>query len=81
MRLSIRGACGGFRAASQLGHPLAQLRTQPSTTLAAARRSHGGYVARRQWGGIMDRVERSFAAATAAGLVVLIIGIARLALM
>ena len=38
-------------------------------------------MARRQWGGIMDRVERSFAAATAAGLVVLIIGIALLALM
>jgi len=40
-----------------------------------------GNVARRQRGGIMDRVERSFAAATAAGFVVLVIGIVLLALM
>ncbi|GGI23088.1 hypothetical protein GCM10010987_22630 [Bradyrhizobium guangdongense] len=32
-------------------------------------------------GGIMDKVERSFAAATAAGFVVLVIGIVLLALM
>jgi hypothetical protein len=33
-----------------------------------------------KWGGIMDKVERSFAAATAAGFVVLVIGIVLLAL-
>jgi hypothetical protein len=38
-------------------------------------------VARRDWGGIMDNVERSFAAATAAGFVVLVIGLVLLALM
>jgi len=36
---------------------------------------------RRQRGGIMDNVERSFAAATVAGFVVLVIGIVLLALM
>lgn len=34
----------------------------------------------RQRGGIMDKVERSFAAATAVGFVVLVIGVALLAL-
>ncbi|BAR53719.1 hypothetical protein NK6_534 [Bradyrhizobium diazoefficiens] len=38
-------------------------------------------MARRQRGGIMDNVERSFAAATAIGFVVLVIGIGLLALM
>lgn len=38
-------------------------------------------MARRERGGIMDNVERSFAAATAAGFVVLVIGIALLVLM
>lgn len=37
-------------------------------------------MARRERGGIMDNVERSFAAATAAGFVVLVIGIVLLAL-
>lgn len=41
----------------------------------------GGNVARRQRGRIMDKVERSFAAATAVGFVVLVIGIGLLALM
>jgi len=45
------------------------------------RRSHGGNVARRQRGGIMDKVERSFAAATAAGFIVLVIGVVLLALL
>ncbi|CUT14801.1 hypothetical protein BF49_5881 [Bradyrhizobium sp.] len=35
----------------------------------------------RQRGGIMDNVERSFAAATAAGFVVLVIGIGLLVLL
>ena len=38
-------------------------------------------MARRERGGIMDNVERSFAAATAAGFVVAVIGIVLLALM
>lgn len=38
-------------------------------------------MARRERGGIMDKVERSFAAATAAGFVVAVIGIVLLALM
>jgi hypothetical protein len=53
----------------------------PVGEIPFVRRSHGGNVARRQRGGIMDKVERSFAAATAAGFVVLVIGIVLLALM
>jgi hypothetical protein len=66
---------------SQFGHPIAQLEPHPSARFNFVRCSHGGNVARRQRGGIMDKVERSFAAATAAGFVVLVIGIALLALM
>ena len=53
----------------------------PVDEILVVRRSHGGNVARRQRGGIMDNVERSFAAATAAGFVILVIGIVLLALM
>ncbi|SPP94382.1 conserved protein of unknown function [Bradyrhizobium vignae] len=38
-------------------------------------------MARRKRGGIMDNVERSFAAATAAGFVVLVIGLVLLAVL
>ena len=38
-------------------------------------------MARCERGGIMDKVERSFAAATAVGFVVLVIGLALLALL
>ena len=66
---------------SQFRHPFAQLPTHRSARFHTVRRSHGGNVARRQRGGIMDNVERSFAAATAAGFVVLVIGLALLALL
>jgi len=66
---------------SQFGHPVAPLKTQPQARFRSVRCSHGGNVARRQRGGIMDKVERSFAAATAAGFVVLVIGLALLALL
>jgi hypothetical protein len=38
-------------------------------------------VARRERGGVMDNVERSFAAATAVGFVVLVIGLVLLAVL
>jgi len=52
----------------------------PAGEIPPVRCSHGGNVARWQRGGIMDNVERSFAVATAAGFVVLVIGIILLAL-
>jgi Flp pilus assembly protein TadB len=72
-----------FRGAltSQLGHPIAQLRTHPSERFRLLGAAMGETWHRRQRGGIMDNVERSFAAATAAGFVVLVIGIVLLALM
>jgi hypothetical protein len=66
---------------SQFGHPIATLEPQPQARFRKVRCCHGGNVARRQRGGIMDNVERSFAAATAIGFVVLVIGIGLLALM
>lgn len=66
---------------SQFGHPIARLEPQPRARFRTVRRGHGGNVARRQRGRIMDKVERSFAAATAVGFVVLVIGIGLLALM
>ena len=53
----------------------------PLGEISYRRRRHGGNVVRRQRGGIMDNVERSFAAATAAGFVVLVIGLVLLALL
>lgn len=53
----------------------------PLGEISHRRRRHGGNVVRRQRGGIMDNVERSFAAATAAGFVVLVIGLVLLALL
>ncbi len=53
----------------------------PVGKILSVRRGHGGNVARRQRGGIMDNVERSFAAATAAGFVVLVIGLVLLAVL
>jgi hypothetical protein len=66
---------------SQFGHPIATLGPQPQARFRKVRCSHGGNVACRQRGSIMDNVERSFAAATAVGFVVLVIGIGLLALM
>jgi len=78
------GAARGLTLAphrSQFGHPIAQLEPQPQARLPAVRSLPWGNVARRRRGGIMDNVERSFAAATAAGFVVLVIGLALLALL
>ena len=76
-------ACGQVESRSHV--PIqTSLRTTSDTSVGdtlLARRSHGGNVARRERGGIMDKVERSFAAATAAGFVVAVIGIVLLVLM
>ena len=67
--------------ASQFRHSPAQLRTHPLATLGAHGEAMGETWRAGKWGGIMDKVERSFAAATAAGFVVLVIGVVLLALM
>ena len=66
---------------SQFGHPIAQLEPQPQARIRKVRSLPWGNVAHRRRGGIMDNVERSFAAATAAGFVALVIGLALLALL